>query len=65
MTEQGRMFGLQTYCNYTIEEKQALAAKVKECKQAYNNFSEELIGKTHLDAKRKRYFLDTQRFHFT
>lgn len=51
MTEQRRVFGSQTYCNYTIEEKQALAVKVKEFKQAYDNNLEELKGKTHWDVK--------------
>ena len=55
MTEQRRVFGSQTYCNYTIKQKQALAAKVKECKQAYDNNLEELEGKTYWDAKCKRH----------
>ena len=29
MTEQGRVFGSQVFCNYTIKEKKALATKVK------------------------------------
>ena len=33
MTEQGTVFGSKTYCNCNIEEKQALAAKGKECGQ--------------------------------
>lgn len=43
---------------YTIEEKQVLAAKVKECKQGYDDL-EELKGTAQWDAKRKRHVCDT------
>ena len=48
-----RTFGLGTYCNYIIEEKQALETAVKQCKQAYIN-NTKLKGKTHWDSKCKQ-----------
>ena len=41
-----------------IEEKQVLAAKVKECKQGYDGL-EELKGTIQWDAKRKQHVCDT------
>ena len=58
MATQERVFGLKN-CKYTVAEKKALAAKVKECKQQYDDEVEAMKGKTHWDAKRKRHVPDT------
>ena len=39
-------------CKYTIEEKKALPAKVKESKEKYNDEVEAMKEKFHWDAKR-------------
>ena len=38
-----------------------MAAKVKECKQQYDDEVEAMKGKTHWDAKRKRHVPDTRK----
>ena len=58
MATQERVFGLKN-CKYTVEEKKALAAKVKECKQQYDDEVKAMKGKTHWDTKRKRHVPDT------
>ena len=58
MATQERLFGSKNY-KYIFEEKKTLAAKVKECKQQYDDEVEAMKGKTHWDAKRKRHVPDT------